>query len=152
LEWYIVSGSPDPEIPEVSVTETWATLQKQSAAVLVDVRTQAEWTYVGVPDLSSLGRKPLLVEWQSFPTNTVDPHFSDRLAKAVVDGGGGLETEIFFLCRSGVRSLAAARAMAAAGYKRCRNITGGFEGGLNAERHRGQVAGWKAAHLPWTQG
>jgi rhodanese-related sulfurtransferase len=147
-----VSGSPDPEIPEVSVSETWATLQKQSAAVLVDVRTQAEWTYVGVPDLSSLSRKPLLVEWQSFPTNAVNPHFSDRLSKAVVDGGGGLETEIFFLCRSGVRSLAAARAMAAAGYKRCRNVTGGFEGGLNAERHRGQVAGWKAANLPWTQG
>ncbi len=132
--------------------ETWATLQKQSSAVLVDVRTQAEWTYVGVPDLSSLSRMPLLVEWQSFPTNAVDPQFSDRLAKAVVDGGGGLETEMFFLCRSGVRSLAAARAMAAAGYTRCRNVTGGFEGGLNAERHRGQVAGWKAANLPWMQG
>jgi rhodanese-related sulfurtransferase len=147
-----VSGSPDPEIAEVSVTETWATLQRQSSAVLVDVRTQAEWSYVGVPDLSSLGRKPVLVEWQTFPTNAVDPHFSERLSKAVVDSGGGPETELFFLCRSGVRSLAAARAMTAAGYKRCRNVTGGFEGGLNAARHRGHEAGWKAANLPWTQG
>jgi rhodanese-related sulfurtransferase len=147
-----VSGSPDPEIAEVSVTETWATLQKQSSAVLVDVRTQAEWTYVGVPDLSGLGRKAVLIEWQTFPSNAVDPHFSERLSKAVKDGGGGPETELLFLCRSGVRSLAAARAMTAAGYKRCRNVTGGFEGGLNAARHRGQVAGWKAANLPWTQG
>jgi rhodanese-related sulfurtransferase len=147
-----VSGSPDPEITEVSVSETWATLQKHATAVLVDVRTQAEWAYVGVPDLSSLGRTTLLVEWQSFPTNAVDPHFSERLSKAVADGGGGPETEMFFLCRSGVRSLAAARAMVAAGYKRCRNVTGGFEGCLNAARHRGQVAGWKAANLPWVQG
>ena len=147
-----MSGSPDPEVFEVSVTDTWAALEKQPTSVLVDVRTQAEWTYVGVPDLSRFGRQVMFAEWLTFPSNAVDPHFVERLSTAVTNGGGGPQTEIFFLCRSGVRSLAAARAMAAAGYQRCRNVSGGFEGGLNDARHRGQVSGWKAANLPWVQG
>ncbi len=147
-----MSGSPDPEIPQVSVTNAWASLEGDTASVLVDVRTQAEWTYVGVPDLGGLGRQVMLAEWQTFPSNTVDPHFVERLSKAITGGGGGPQTEIFFLCRSGVRSLAAARAMAAAGFQRCRNVSGGFEGGLNADQHRGHIAGWKAAGLPWVQG
>jgi rhodanese-related sulfurtransferase len=146
-----VSGSPDPEIPEVSVTDAWAALERDGAAQLIDVRTKAEWSYVGVPDISSLGRQVLLVEWQSFPSNAIDPQFVERLSKAVTDAGGGQKTELFFLCRSGVRSLAAAQAMASAGYLRCRNVGRGFEGTLDPARHRGQLSGWKAAGLSWVQ-
>ena len=145
-------GSPDPVIPEVSVTGVWSALERDGAAQLIDVRTQAEWAYVGVPDLGKHGRQALLVEWLSFPGNQIDPQFTDRLSQAVANAGGGRETELFFICRSGVRSLAAARAVAAAGYSRCRNVTGGFEGQLDAERHRGHLSGWKAAGLPWVQG
>jgi rhodanese-related sulfurtransferase len=56
-----------------------------------------------------------------------------------------------FLCRSGVRSRAAAIAMTRAGFSRAYNIAGGFEGDLDGERHRGAANGWKAAGLPWKQ-
>jgi rhodanese-related sulfurtransferase len=146
-----VSGSPDPARQEASVLDAWATLERDPSAQLIDVRTQAEWAYVGVPDLSRLSKQTILAEWQSFPSNAVDAAFVSRLTETVARGGGTTASELYFLCRSGVRSLAAARAMTAAGYQRCRNVTGGFEGGLNAERQRGQVSGWKSAGLPWVQ-
>ena len=151
-EFVVVSGSPDTAISEVTVLDVWAALERDSAAQLIDVRTRAEWTYVGVPVLATRGRQVVLVEWQSFPSNQVDSQFVDRASGALAGLGGGRETEIFFMCRSGVRSLAAARAMAAAGFTRCRNVTGGFEGQLDADHHRGRLAGWKAAGLPWVQG
>jgi rhodanese-related sulfurtransferase len=146
-------GSVDSiHVVDVSVRDTWERLAKDKAAVLVDVRTRAEWTYVGLPDLSSLGKQPVLMEWQSFPDNRVDPRFAERLAELLKSAGAGPDTELFFICRSGQRSRMAAEAMAAAGFKACRNVAGGFEGPLDASRHRGQVAGWKAAGLPWAQG
>ena len=144
-------GSPDPVIPEISVTDVWTALQQDRQAQLIDVRTRAEWAYVGTPDLNTLGRQALLVEWQTFPDSHVDPQFTERLSQAIAAVGGGRETELFFICRSGVRSLAAARAGAAAGFSRCRNVTGGFEGQLDADRHRGRLSGWKAAGMPWVR-
>jgi rhodanese-related sulfurtransferase len=60
------------------------------------------------------------------------------------------ERPVLFLCRSGVRSAAAAEAAARAGYAHAYNVTEGFEGPLDADGHRG-VSGWKAAGLPWRQ-
>ena len=151
-EFFRVSGSPDPAIPEVSVLEVWTALERDGAAQLIDVRTRAEWTYVGVPELAARGRQVVLAEWQSFPSNQIDPQFVERLTEALKGLGSGRETELFFMCRSGVRSLAAARAMTAAGFARCHNVTGGFEGQLDPGRHRGGLSGWKAAGLPWVQG
>ena len=145
-------GSPDPVIPELSVNDVWAALERDRTAQLVDVRTRAEWAYVGVPDVSKHDRQVLLVEWQSFPDNQVDPNFTDRLSQAIAGVGDGRETALYFICRSGARSLSAARAMVAAGFSRCHNVTGGFEGQLDADRHRGSLSGWKAAGLPWVQG
>ncbi len=127
---------------------TWDLLQADPRAVLVDVRTTAEWAYVGAPDLSALGRQPIRLDWQQFPTMALNPGFVAALSAAVPDPA----TPITFLCRSGVRSLAAAEAMAAAGYTHCFNITGGFEGMPDAHKHRGTVDGWKVAGLPWVQG
>ena len=58
---------------------------------------------------------------------------------------------MLLLCRSGGRSRAAAMALTAAGYAHAYNIAGGFEGDLNATKHRGGMNGWKAAGLPWNQ-
>ena len=127
---------------------TWALLERNPRAVLVDVRTTAEWAYVGSPDLTALGRQPIRLEWQQFPTMAVNAGFVAALQAAVPDQA----TPIAFLCRSGVRSLAAAEAMAAVGYGQCYNITGGFEGVPDAQKHRGTVDGWKVAGLPWVQG
>lgn len=144
--------SAEARIEEVSPTEVWERLERDAKAVLVDVRTRAEWNYVGVADLSAIGKKPILLEWQSFPDSTVDPAFTDKLAALLANEPAGKETEIFFICRSGVRSKAAAQAMTKAGYTRCRNVADGFEGPLDPSRHRGRQAGWKAAGLAWAQG
>ena len=111
------------------------------------MRTRAEWAYVGIVDLSAAGTQPVLIEWQTFPDMTVDPGFGDALAHACPDK----ETALYFLCRSGARSLAAAREMAGRGYTRVFNIADGFEGPPDELGHRGNVAGWKAEGLPWRQ-
>jgi rhodanese-related sulfurtransferase len=139
-------------IDDVPADETWARLQADEDAVLVDVRTRAEWTFVGLPDLSSLNKRVVTVEWQTFPDSQVDPEFSAKLASHLEKAGVPKDAELFFICRSGARSHSAAQVMAEAGYPRCRNVADGFEGPLDDRRQRGQVAGWKAAGLPWRQG
>lgn len=136
---------------DVSALEAFEALSSEPQSVLIDVRTKAEWGYVGIPDLSSIGKELLLVEWQSFPAMAVNTDFVDVLSDELTRRGIGRETALFFLCRSGVRSLAAARAMAGAGFDRCFNVAGGFEGPLDEARHRGGVDGWKASGLPWVQ-
>jgi len=131
--------------------EAWQSLAKEPGAALVDVRTVAEWNYVGLPDLSSL-RAPLLrVEWQSFPSGAVNASFVDTLEESLQSSGVGKDSPLFFICRSGARSASAAAAMTAAGYSQCYNVAGGFEGGRDGQGHRGTVEGWKAADLPWVQ-
>jgi rhodanese-related sulfurtransferase len=131
--------------------ETWKALTGKTGAVLVDVRTAAEWNYVGVPDLSAIGAPLYRLEWQTFPTGAVDPDFAPKLSALLAEAGSARDAPLYFLCRSGARSAAAATAMTAAGYANCHNIVGGFEGPRDAEGHRGTVEGWKAAKLPWTQ-
>jgi rhodanese-related sulfurtransferase len=117
-------------------------------AVLVDVRTAAEWSYVGAPDLSGIGRELVRIEWVSFPDGARNAAFLEQLEAE----GVGQDTHVLFLCRSGVRSVAAAEAATAAGWANAYNITDGFEGPTDAAGHRGTSAGWKAAGLPWRQG
>jgi rhodanese-related sulfurtransferase len=124
-------------------------LKSDPAAQLVDVRTVAEWNYVGLPDLSSVGRKAHTVEWQSFPSGAPNAAFVGEAAQAL--GAVTSDTPVLLLCRSGVRSRAAAIAMTRAGFTHAYNITGGFEGDLDGDRHRGKSNGWKAAGLPWKQ-
>ena len=139
------------KIEDVAATETWAHLQSDAGAVLIDVRTRPEWTFVGLPDLSTLNKRVLTVEWQTFPEGRVDPEFVEKLSGLLEGAGVKKDAELFFLCRSGARSRQAAAAMAGAGYTRCRNVGDGFEGPLDPTQRRGQVAGWKAAGLPWRQ-
>lgn len=136
---------------DVDPRDAWSVLESTPGAALVDVRTRPEWSFVGTPDLSGLEKRVILQEWQSFPSMQVDPAFTDRVAAILSGAGADPTTPVFFLCRSGARSQAAAAAMAAAGWTQCFNIAGGFEGPLDAERHRGTSAGWKADGLPWSQ-
>jgi rhodanese-related sulfurtransferase len=138
-------------VDDVDVATTWQGLTSGTGAQLVDVRTRAEWTYVGIPDLGPIGKRAVLVEWQTFPDQSVDPRFVERLAGELKALNVQLDDDLYFICRSGSRSLAAARAMAEAGYRCCHNVAGGFEGSLDDLRHRGTVGGWKATGLPWLQ-
>lgn len=140
----IYAGDVDP-------AEAWASLASDPRSVLVDVRTRAEWSFVGLPTLASLGKQPITLEWAIFPSMSANPDFVEVLDHALSQAGFGKETRIFFLCRSGHRSRFAAAAMTAVGWTGCFNITEGFEGGLDGEAHRGRVAGWKARGLPWSQ-
>lgn len=128
-------------------------LAEDPDSVLVDVRTRAEWTFTGMPDLSTLGRDVLAVEWVSFPGMTPNPRFFEEV---VEQAGGRLPDRLFFICRSGGRSLAAARHVAVEAESRgqavrCTNVAEGFEGDLDQEGHRGRVSGWKVHGLPWRQ-
>jgi rhodanese-related sulfurtransferase len=138
-------------VDNVDIEATWRGLASNPRSQLIDVRTRAEWTYVGLPDLTSIGKRPVLVEWQTFPDQAVDPRFAERLAGELKALGVQMDDDLFFICRSGGRSLAAAQAMAELGYRACHNVATGFEGPLDDGRHRGSVSGWKAAGLPWLQ-
>ena len=133
---------------DVGVTEAWEGVKSNPSAVLVDVRTNAEWNFVGTADLSEAGKEPVLVEWQMFPTMDVNPSFVDAVVAVAPDK----EQPIYFLCRSGARSKSAAMALTQTGYSACFNISEGFEGPPDQNRHRGSAAGWKAKGLPWVQG
>jgi rhodanese-related sulfurtransferase len=145
------SGWPNDYEGDVSAAEAFDLLKEEPKAQVVDVRTRAEWSFVGVPDLSGLGREVILAEWQVYPTMEVSPDFAANLERELGRRGVGPDDTVLFLCRSGARSLAAAQAMIAAGWRRSRNISGGFEGPTDTERHRGTVDGWKATGLPWLQ-
>ncbi|GIK97510.1 MAG: sulfurtransferase [Alphaproteobacteria bacterium] len=132
---------------DVDPTEAWKRLSENERSVLVDVRSEAEWSFVGIPDLTGIGKRPLFLSWQIYPSMTENRGFVDGLAKAVTDK----DTPLYFICRSGGRSRAAAIMATAAGYRHCYNVADGFEGNPDAARHRGRIAGWKAAGLPWTQ-
>jgi len=125
----------------------WKILTENKGAVLIDVRTRAEWNFVGFPELASIGKQPTLLEWQLFPTMQPNSEFVSALESTIASK----DTPLLFLCRSGARSAAAARAMTAAGFSMCINVAEGFEGPLDAQGQRGSAAGWKASGLPWRQ-
>lgn len=135
---------------DLSPGESWNRMSSDGAAQLIDVRTVAEWSFVGVPDLSELGREALFCEWQLFPS-APNPEFVQHVMEALKQTSYRPGAALFFLCRSGARSRAAAIAMSKAGYAPCFNVSDGFEGGLDHERHRGSSGGWKASGLPWVQ-
>jgi rhodanese-related sulfurtransferase len=147
----LVEPGADRAVDDVDVTTAWEGLSSRPGSQLIDVRTRAEWTYVGIPDLSPVGKRAVLVEWQTFPDQSVDPRFIERLSGELNALGVKPGDDLYFICRSGSRSMAAAKAMASAGYSACHNVASGFEGPLDDERHRGSVGGWKATGLPWLQ-
>ncbi len=131
---------------DLTPQQAWELLAQDPAAVLVDVRTHAEWAYVGGPDLSTLGRSHLTLEWQTYPEGRPNQTFVEQLRARVGEG----QRPVVMLCRSGVRSVAAAEAATAAGLGPAFNVLEGFEGGMDDAGHRGHE-GWRAAGLPWRQ-
>jgi rhodanese-related sulfurtransferase len=134
-------------VEDVPPQAAWEALRSDPQAQLIDVRTDAEWNFVGLPDLVSAGKQAVLIPWQIYPAMAVNPAFTRHLAEA------GLTTDhhLYFICRTGGRSMAAARAAQAAGYTAVYNVADGFEGPPDAAGHRGTISGWKAAGLPWRQ-
>jgi len=132
---------------DITAREAWEMLRKDPRAVLVDVRSEPEWRFVGVPDLTGIGKRTVLASWQHYPGMSHNPDFLAEVAAAGVQP----EQTVLFLCRSGARSRSAAMALTERGYRTCYNVAGGFEGSHDGARHRGTSDGWKAAGLPWSQ-
>ena len=122
--------------------EAHAALAALPLARLVDVRTRPEWEYVGRVPQSAL------VEWNTYPGGARNEDFIDELRRVAP----ALDAPVFFLCRSGARSDAAARAATAAGYTRAFNVLEGFEGDKDGAGQRGKLGGWRKHGLPWIQG
>lgn len=138
---------------EMRPDAVWQEISSDSDAVLVDVRTRPEWAFVGFPDLSALGRKAILTEWQKYPTMEFNAEFAEDLDLALK---GSNPSSVYFICRSGQRSRAAARhfkevSEARGRPVRCVNVSEGFEGVLDEFGHRSQIDGWKRRGLPWRQ-
>lgn len=131
---------------DITPEEAWKVLNDNPDAVLVDVRTDAEWKFVGVPDLSSLQRDVVFVEWNRTDGTRNDDFVADLQSAGIAPGS----RPVVFLCRSGNRSIGAAEAATEAGIGPSYNILDGFEGNLDEHRHRGST-GWKAVGLPWVQ-
>ncbi|MCH9641665.1 MAG: rhodanese-like domain-containing protein [Actinomycetia bacterium] len=131
---------------DVTPEEAWKLLSENPEAVLVDCRTAAEWRLVGVADLASLDRDVVYVEWNRTDGSRNEGFVDDLLASGVTPG----ESAVVFLCRSGNRSIPAARAATAAGITPSYNMLDGFEGNLDEQGHRGGT-GWRARGLPWRQ-
>ena len=122
--------------------EAFALLHTDPSATLVDVRTQAEWYWVGrVPGA-------VMVEWTSYPGGARNPDFLAQLRARVPP----TPAPVIFLCRSGQRSHHAAALATESGYPNCFNLIEGFEGDRDAQGHRNRINGWRAAGLPWEQG
>lgn len=109
-------------------------------AVLVDIRSDAERDWVGfIPDAVALA-------WKQWPGMTMNPQFDAGIQAAVPAG-----KKAVLLCRSGVRSIAAAKRATELGLE-AYNILEGFEGDPDAQAHRGRQGGWRFHGLPWRQG
>lgn len=137
-----------PYAGDLMPRDAFEILKNDPDAVLIDVRTDAEWNWVGVPDLSAIGKQVEFVPWVIFPTMQPNPDFVHQ----ATSGRAKKDAPVIFLCRSGVRSKGAAIAVTAAGYAKCYNLAHGFEGDPDGEKHRGTTNGWKVDGLPWVQG
>ncbi|MDF3047994.1 MAG: glpE [Candidatus Midichloriaceae bacterium] len=132
---------------DLSPKNSWELLYRERDSYVVDVRTQAEWRFVGVPDLGELEDRLIKIEWRSFPNMEVNANFAAELMKVVANKA----SHLIFMCRTGARSREAANFMANLGYINCYNVLYGFEGDLDENGHRGNISGWKAEKLAWRQ-
>ena len=128
-------------IENLNPRQAWDLLQQHTDAVLVDVRTKIEHAFVGHP----IGA--IHIAWKEAPDWQLNASFVAEVEKRVPDK----KAPILLLCRSGQRSLEAAKALEAAGFVRLINIIDGFEGSLDQQQHRGNLGGWRYDGLPWVQ-
>lgn len=129
--------------------EAWRILQDNPRAILVDVRSNMEFLFVGHP----VGA--IHIPWIDEPDWTVNPEFVTEVRQLILGGISPHHEEakvpIILICRSGKRSLEAGEALIAAGVNHVYNIGDGFEGELDAEHHRSTLGGWRYEGLPWEQ-
>ena len=136
---------------DVSAKDCWLSLDTDQNAQLVDVRTVPEWQFVGVPDLSGINKEVIAMEWQHYPEMQINTGFAGDVSDRLEQLECGKGNAIYMLCRSGVRSIAAAQNLTSVGYTKVFNVLHGFEGDKDQFGQRGKTTGWKFDGLPWKQ-
>lgn len=129
-------------IKKLSPKQAYDFLEANPGSLLLDVRDPVEYAFVGHAPGS------LNIPWKFAPDMRANPEFLDQVAHSVKN----LNVPLLLMCRSGQRSMAAAECLAEAGYTHLANIEEGFEGPIDAEKHRGTKGGWRFHRLPWIQG
>jgi rhodanese-related sulfurtransferase len=128
-------------IENLTPEASWALLQQSAKAIMIDVRTTIEHSFIGHPP------EAVHIAWKEYPGMKLNEDFLSQVNNLVKDKN----TPVLLLCRSGQRSLAAAELLDESGYFHVVNILEGFEGVLDGNKHRGNIDGWKYHNLPWTQ-
>lgn len=132
------------EVKSLTPKEAFKFLQEHPNALFVDVRSNMEYLFVGHPCGA------IHIPWIDEPDWTINPHFVTQVRQAILGGASGA-APVVLICRSGVRSLEAGKALVAAGVKDVYNVSEGFEGALDEKHHRSSVGGWRYHGLPWEQ-
>lgn len=137
------------ELRQLTPHEAWALLQEKPRAILVDVRSNMEFLFVGHPTGA------VHIPWIDEPDWDVNPNFVRQLRELLLGGiicdeGEGC-APIILICRSGKRSLEAGHALIQAGFRDIYNVVSGFEGDLDERHHRSSLGGWRFDGLPWEQ-
>ena len=138
------------EVRGISPQEAWDYLQRNPRALLIDVRSNMEYLFVGHP----VGA--IHVPWIDEPDWQVTPHFVTQVRQLLLGGvcaaDGAVDcAPVILICRSGKRSLEAGKLLAKSGFQEVYNVTEGFEGDLDAHHHRSSTGGWRFRGLPWEQ-
>ena len=128
---------------DITSLQAWGFLSSEQNSILVDVRTSAEIAFVGKPDVPD--QQYIASPIYEFPHMEFCESFIEDIKSL-----SGYE-KILFLCRSGSRSRNAAVIASNEGLNFCYNVSDGFEGDLDGNGHRGNISGWKASKLPWSQ-
>ena len=121
--------------------QAWSFMQNNPEAILIDVRTKIEFSFVGHP----LGA--IHIPWKEAPDWSLNSEFVDQVKSVVNDK----TTPVLLLCRSGQRSMEAAKTLENEGYRKLINVDEGFEGSLDENKHRCTLNGWRFHGLPWEQ-
>ena len=140
---------PDNQPKSLTPQQAWQMLQENPKAILVDVRSNMEFLFVGHPSSA------VHIPWIDEPDWTINPHFVTDIRKLILGGVSDHHDEanvpIILICRSGKRSLEAGEQLIKNGFSDVFNVSEGFEGELDGQHHRSSLGGWRHANLPWEQ-
>jgi rhodanese-related sulfurtransferase len=136
-------------VKSVLPTQAFQLLQDDPRALLIDVRSNMEFLFIGHP----IGA--ISIPWIDEPDWVVNPNFASEVRKLLLGGldhrSDGHNVPIVLICRSGKRSMEAGELLLRQGFHDVYNVSDGFEGELDDYHHRSQLGGWRFENLPWEQ-
>ena len=139
----------ESHVQTLTPEQAWQMLQDDPRAVLIDVRSNMEYLFVGH------AKGSIHVSWIDEPEWTINPHFAVEVRKVLLGGVSCVDdagcAPVLLICRSGKRSYEAGKELVKQGFREVFNIQGGFEGDLDETHHRSTVNGWRFHGLPWEQ-